>query len=53
MNDYSNTMNSSGLLKDFYKGTGPGKIKGPVAQMNESMPMMEVLRRKRDMLKYK
>lgn len=45
MNNYSSTLNSPGLLKSVYKG------KGPVAQMNQNMPMMEVLRKKRDELK--
>lgn len=48
MNDYSSTINSPGLLKKVYRS---GKPKGPVAQMSENMPMMEVLRKKRDSLK--
>ncbi len=47
MNDYSSTQNNQGLLKNAYVG------KGPVAQMSQDMPMMKVLRMKRDMLKNK
>lgn len=43
MNDVSNTQNSSGLLKNAY----PGKI----AEMNRDLPMMQVLRQKRDAIK--
>jgi hypothetical protein len=46
VNNPSNVNNSSGLLKKAYT-----KGKGPVAQMAESMPMLKVLRMKRDELK--
>ncbi len=45
MNDASNIANSGGLLKKNYAG------KGPVAQMNDSLPMLKILRMKRDALK--
>ena len=48
MNDPANVNNSAGLLKKSYT-----KQKGPVAQMNEQMPMMQVLRMKRDAIKTK
>ena len=46
MNNPSNVNNSQGLLKKSYT-----KGKGPVAQMNESLPMIAMLRMKRDELK--
>ncbi len=45
MNNPANIKNSGGLLKNAYPG------KGPIAQMNDQMPMMAVLRKKRDALK--
>jgi len=47
VNNPSNVQNSSGLLKNAYSG------KGPIAQMSENMPIMAVLRMKRDALKNK
>ncbi len=44
MNDYANTKNSAGLLKQVAP-------KGKIAQMNQNMPMMQALRAKRDELK--
>jgi hypothetical protein len=48
VNDPANVKNSGGLLKKAYVGN-----KGPTAQMNEQMPMMKVLRMKRDAIKVK
>lgn len=39
-----NTQNGAGLLKNFY----PKGKKGPIAQMNNDMPMMMALRKRRD-----
>lgn len=49
MNDIGNAANS-GILKNFY---GKKKPPGPIAQMNNQMPMMDALRAKRDALKCK
>lgn len=45
MNKFSSTINSTGLLKNAYKG--------PIAKMGDNMPMMFALRKKRDQLKTK
>ena len=45
MNNFANIKNSGGLLKKNYAG------KGPVAQMNDSLPMLKILRMKRDAVK--
>lgn len=48
MNEYASTSNSGGLLKSVYRsGAGP---KGPISQMNDSMPEMAALRKRRDLL---
>lgn len=46
MNSFANTSNT-GLLKNAYPG------KGPISQMNNSMPMLAALRKKRDAIKTK
>ncbi len=51
MNNFGNIKNSGGLLKNAY--VKPGVQKGPISQMNDAMPMMAVLRKKRDELKTK
>lgn len=48
MNKPATINNSQGLLKKSYVGT-----KGPIAQMNNDLPMMKVLRMKRDAIKTK
>ncbi len=45
MNDASNIANSGGLLKKNYAG------KGPIAQMNDNLPMMTALRSKLNSIK--
>lgn len=47
MNNYCNTKNGAGLLKNAYPG------KGPIAQMNQAHPMLDVIRKKRDALRTK
>lgn len=48
MNNPLNTSNGQGLLKNFY--AAKKKQKGPIAQMNQSLPMIEALRKRRDMI---
>lgn len=48
MNDFSNTGNSGGILKNFYGRKKTGAPPGPIAQMNQNSPMMAALRQKRD-----
>lgn len=45
MNQAQSTRSGSGLLKQVYPEGGK------IAQMNQQMPMMQVLRAKRDALK--
>ncbi len=45
MNNYQNTTSGAGLLKQVPKGK--------IASMHDQMPMMQVLRQKRDALKTK
>ncbi len=45
MNNYQGTQSGAGLLKNV-----PVQ-KGKIAEMNSNMPMMQVLRAKRDALK--
>ena len=48
MNNFQNIKTGGGILKNNYS---TGAAKGPVAQMNQNMPMMAALRKKRDALK--
>ena len=43
-------QNGAGLLKNFYGKKMPQVPSGPVAQMNNSMPMIEAIRKKRDLI---
>ena len=50
MNDFLNTKNGASILKNFYGNKKTGAPPGPTAQMNASMPMIQAIRQKWDMI---
>lgn len=50
MNNPLDTKNGAPMLKQFYPVKKPKLPPGPVSQMNNSMPMMQALRQKRDQI---